>query len=369
MDAPFTVVGIKSPPLGSHFSDSLARTAEKPHAAKMRREHQDRMNQYKDAAVKSAQTTTATQKSVTVASTTETKPQFIKPIKEDGRKLLSKCKSAGQRAVLKSLFQMEMAVEKYGGSVGDIKLRRSALIYGMSGAGKSWLSALFSKFLGMPHYSTTVGSWAPRGSRGKFTSIAQILNILEDGPACIVVDECDKFSGKGEGPNASYFRAILDEIMSLAMASLDDFKPSAAAIENLNKSWLLFCGTWQDLYKNIENPELRRISPEDLINYSGLPDELINRTGQLLELVPPQLEEFVLELKKIEQGTGIFLSDDARHDKAMGFIRSRKGFRGLQEVALELAIRGVVEKVTPLDPSQKFPIPTAIRMERVATHS
>lgn len=278
------------------------------------------------------------------------------PEKIEPRLLLAKCKSEGQRAVLKSLIHMEMAIEKYGLAVGDIKLRRSALIYGMSGAGKSWLAELFSNYLVMPHYSTTVGSWSLKANRDGIGTIKKILKLIrEKGPICIVIDECDKFSGKSSEGNSAYFRSVLDEIMSLAMASLDEFTPSQETINRLGKSWLVFCGTWQDIYKTLDTTEHRRISPEMLIEHSNLPDELINRTGLLLELAPPDIIELMVAMKQIESSIGLFISDDERKKHATDFVNSRKGFRGVQDYALTLAMRGVLEKTSRAEKSGRFP--------------
>jgi len=274
--------------------------------------------------------------------------------RENPRILLTHCKSEGQRSVFKALVKMEMAVERYGGCIGEFKLRRSALIYGMSGVGKSWMAELFSRYLGIPHYSTTVGGWSLSGGFSNHKTMEDILGLLAKSPLCIVIDECDKFSGKKGDINSSYFRAILNEIMSLAMASLNDFKPSEAAIENLNKSWLLFCGTWQDLYKQIDNPEDRSITPDDLIDRSGLPDELINRTGLLLEIAQPNYLELAISMNKIEQEAGVILERAEREAKAREYVKYRKGFRGLQDYALAIAMRGVNEEIG----ARRFPCPT-----------
>lgn len=264
--------------------------------------------------------------------------------------LLEECRSESQRSTIRRLGTIVAAMAKFTKGVGCVKLHRAALFAGMSGAGRTWCAVQFSKCLAIPSYSATVGSWSIRNSRAHHSTTKEILALLERGPACIIIDEVDKFR-QGQD-NGKWYRAVQDEIMMLCGGgSLQDFKPSAAVMENIKSSWFLFCGAFQDLYRakvgggvvmfqeQLENVNL---TLDDIVESGWLPDELLNRFGWFLEVTPPTVDELAAAMQDVERHAGVVVQAADRDTLAKQIFLSAKGFRGLSNYALRCAQQSVI---------------------------
>jgi hypothetical protein len=262
------------------------------------------------------------------------------PIEE----LLAECKSASQTQALSSLDQLGRAINSFDGQLGNLELRRCAWIVGPSGSGKTWVAQQFAKTLGMPIYTTTVASWSLRNSKSTHVTIEKILSLLESGPITVLIDEICKIRVGID--NSNWFRAVQDEIMSLATKTLQDFNPSSLALRNLEDSWILYCGAFQDLYRAklgkevcfAEEVEQLSLSHEDILQAGWLPDELINRMGTFMEVKPPTVEELAVAMEAVEKIAGIEVSKKSRDAAASDSITRMSGFRGLQEYAMKCVL-------------------------------
>jgi len=266
--------------------------------------------------------------------------------------LLEECKSESQRGAIRRLGTITAALTRFPNGIGGVKLHRAALFCGMSGAGKTWTAHQFARCLAVPTYATTVGSWSIRNSRADHSTTKEILAVLESGPACIVIDEVDKFRLGHD--NSNWYRAVQDEIMMLAGGGdMRDFKPSAAATKNLKNSWFLFAGAFQELYRGKagadsgavmfpEQLESVNLTLEDIVESGWLPDELLNRMGWFIEVCPPSVDELSAAMVEVEQQAGVVVTAANRDTMAKQMFIGMQGFRGLSNYALRCAQQAVI---------------------------
>ena len=190
---------------------------------------------------------------------------------------------------------------------------------------------------------------AQAGAHNRSHTIGEILRSLERGPACLIIDECDKLH-LSDSDNTNYSRAILDEIMQLATGSLHDFQPSALALQNLKTSWFLYAGAFQQIYRStlggapafVEQVESLSITLDDIIESGFLQDELLNRMGWMLECGCPTSDELSAAMLAVEQACGLTVPALERDSHAKQCTLAMQGFRGLENYAVRCAMHSIV---------------------------
>ena len=259
--------------------------------------------------------------------------------------LLAACRSKSQRLALEKIASIAEAVEDHRGTAAGFELRRAMLLIGPSGSGKSWIaSKVLPKLLGLQSYETTVAAWSVRNAKSDHWTIPKILQVLDNGPAVIAIDECDKIRSNPTESSGNWYRGCQDEIMGLATGSLNDFNITPTQLANLKKSWIVFGGAFQDLYaKHITDPndvnqiETLSLTYQEVEAEGWLPTELLNRMGEMIEIAPPSLSEIRSAMLTVEIDVGISVPEKYREEAATRVVLSRKGFRGIEDYAMRCA--------------------------------
>ena len=180
-----------------------------------------------------------------------------------------------------------------------------------------------------------------------------ILRALDQSPLTIIIDEVDK-ARQTTDSNHSWTRAVLDEIFALLDGGerLQDFRPSATALSNLRRSWILAAGAFQDLYRKelggeeiVFPEEIEKLEPmtyDRIVETGWLPDELLNRlAGDLVEVRPPGVEEFSQVMEAIEADAGLTVAAEVRKKRAAAAACSFRGFRVIETYALQCAKKAI----------------------------
>jgi len=250
------------------------------------------------------------------------------------------CKSIGQRNALETLTQIASVRRQFEGAIAGVPIRASALLVGMSGAGKTFVANAFASAAGWPFYSTTAGGWVPNSAKAEPWTLVEIQRRLSKSPLVIFVDEVDKIQTASQGAD-NYHRACQTEVMMLLDRHVPDIGMTATQADNLRESWILTAGAFQQIFKDkigerIHFPEEvgnMRIEREDLEAHSGLPTELLNRVGPVIHVAPPTPMELAEAYEAIELATGQPETEKERMARARDAVVGLKGFRGLEEYA------------------------------------
>lgn len=266
---------------------------------------------------------------------------------ENASKIIGECKSKGQTNALATLAQIARVRHEFK-EVAGIPIRQSAMLVGMSGSGKTWVAKQFARASGWPMFSTTVSSWIPMGAKAEPYTLAQIRSALVT-PLVIFVDECDKIQTRSSDNNQNWYRGCMTELM-LTIDRTPDISLTASERANLDRSWIICAGAFQEIFRakcgeiqfaeELENLEITRA---DLEEKSGLPTEFLNRAGLVIHVAPPTAKELANAYKTIEGAVGFAGNEKARVSAANQAAIELKGFRGLEEYALQCA-RSVIAK-------------------------
>lgn len=251
-----------------------------------------------------------------------------------------------QRLAIEELVSL-MRVKKAGVRYGGIRPRTNALLVGLSGSGKTWVSQAAAYSVGVPFYSVTVGSWAIQGGRSEVSSSELLRRHLdENGASVIFIDEIDKLRSN-RSDNVNFVSFVWDEVMAILDGRVESWPNwSAEDAKALRGSMILGGGAFQDLYRKHLGPDvmfdqqiqdLEPLTFERVVAAGYLPDELLNRMGTVIEVRPPGVTELSAKMEAIEADAGISVTPDQRSKAARRMATSVTGLRGLELYALDLA--------------------------------
>ncbi len=244
------------------------------------------------------------------------------------------------------LIRVKRADFKFGG----ITPRTNSLLVGMSGSGKTWVCGTIAKMASLPFFTATVGSWLISGGRSDLPTCESLRRHLStNGTSLIMIDEVDKLHAD-RSDNANYLAFVWDEIMALLDGRVDAWPNwSDQEISALKKSHFVAAGAFQDIYraelgreKVLVEEEISSLEPltfDKIVSVGWLPDELVNRLGSIIEIRQPEAAEIDERLRVIEADAEIRCDDAERENVANSIATSVTGMRGLENYALELAIR------------------------------
>lgn len=262
---------------------------------------------------------------------------------EKVQRLTRKC-TPGQRPAFRALAALaevrSMDIKTF------VELRYNPLVIGLSGSGKTHVCGLFAQLTGLPFLETTVAGWHIRNGRGEGEStMTKILRLLDEGPCVVIIDEIEKVRRNQD--NGNYFRAIIDEILALLDGRIELFGGTAQMSANLQRSWVVSAGAFQDLYvkklggRPMTAEEIETLEPleyEEIVRAEWLPDELLNRiSSELIEIRPPTLEEQVRLMQAVEERLGVEMPPEKREEEARRSLTRMQAMRGLQNHALKAA--------------------------------
>lgn len=230
-------------------------------------------------------------------------------------------------------------VKQMAWEIGGILPRTNALVVGLSGSGKSWACRAVAHICERPIFTATIGSWAIQAGRAEVGTVERIRRHLRaEGPSVLFFDEIDKLR-LTDSDNLNYLRSIWDELMSILDGTVSGW--SQGEIDSLRKSHFFLAGAFQDLYRAhpVSGDDAPQISFEEIVSCGWLPQELTNRIGALVEIRLPLLDEIVVRMEGMEEEAGIEVPEAERLRSAQVIAASASGLRGLENYALDLAIR------------------------------
>ncbi len=241
-------------------------------------------------------------------------------------------------------------VKRAGFKFGGITPRSNSLLVGLSGSGKTWVCGTVAKMASLPFFTATVGSWLISGGRSDLPTCESLRRHLSgSGASLIMIDEVDKLHAD-RSDNANYLAFVWDEIMALLDGRVDAWPNwSDLEISALKQSHFVAAGAFQDLYraelgreKVLVEEEISALEPitfDRIVSAGWLPDELVNRLGSIIEIRQPEAAEIKERLSVIEMDADMICDDEERENVAHAIATSVTGMRGLENYALELAIR------------------------------
>ena len=271
--------------------------------------------------------------------------------KVSAAEVIASLKSAGQRNVLAQLSSLARVRNEWGGMVGGVEIKPSAMICGPSGSGKTYCARAFASCSGWPYYECTIGGWTLQNSRAE--SSAWTLNCIRellDSPIVIFIDEADKISIRGDRVD-NWWKGVFVEVMQLLDRSMGEIVLTSTQRENLRNSWIITAGAFQDIYKAKRGADLLfeeqaavGITREDIEQHAGLPTEFLNRVGPIIEIAAPGVSDLEKAMFEIEKAAGMSGTEKERRAAARAAVLNLQGFRGLEAYALEAAKKHLAQK-------------------------
>ena len=225
-----------------------------------------------------------------------------------------------QRIVLDRLVEMGRAKFRAGWIQGlHVRPRIIPLLYGPTGAGKTFLARHAAQILEARFVKVEVANWIPVGARDCTFTVTEISNALSgDGNLVLLIDEIDKLVQVGH----NWDRSIQAEVY----AQLD----LAVSTDRL---LVIGAGTWQH--------EHGRRTPgfghkERGVEFGGIPKELLHRFSHPMAVAYPSLAEtkdiyIRTGIQKLADEVGVTL-DPELHDWT-------GGMRSIERVCTDLVLQ------------------------------
>ena len=265
------------------------------------------------------------------------------PIQE----ILSSLKSEGQRHALRQLSTLAKIRHTWGDTIHQIKIRPGACLIGMSGVGKTFVARAFGAATGREVFECTISGWCVQNAKADQSNwtLSAIKEKLSNGALCIFVDELCKIktTGAGAGGTDNWYRGCQTELMQLLDRSMGDIPLTDSQRENLKNSWILVAGAFQEIYRKKIGDVLFdesldiELTREELEAESGIPVELWNRVGEIIQIKGPHKLELCHAFEELEIAIGFERSEAERMREAAACVNSLQGFRGLEAYAISTA--------------------------------
>ena len=136
--------------------------------------------------------------------------------------------------------------------------------------------------------------------------------------------------------------------MQLLDRSLGDVPLTDTERENLQNSWIICAGAFQEIFKRKIGGEVLfdealdiTLTRADLEEYSGLPGEMLNRFSEVIPVKGPTRHELFLAYQGISEAINFETSDKERMQAADDAIKNLQGFRGLESYAISIARQAI----------------------------
>ena len=265
----------------------------------------------------------------------------------NAKEIMAECKSAGQRKALEMLTSIARVRHEFP-EIAGISIPPTAMLVGMSGAGKSWVAKSFAAMSRWPFYETTVSGWSPINSKADSWTLFNIRRILTDSPCILLIDEADKIGTRSGGDgNQNWYAGCQVELQNLLDRQMPEIPGGLSLMQkcHLSRSWILLAGAFQSIYRKKLGGEITlaeelevEITRADIEAGSGLTTELLNRTGPLIAVAAPTVAEYARELKRINDETGNSRPMKELEAAAGEALIEMRGFRGLTDYAIKSGI-------------------------------
>ena len=211
----------------------------------------------------------------------------------------------------------------------SVKPRMIPLLYGPTGAGKTYIAESVAKELGAGFAKVEVSSWIPVGAREGAPTTKALTGALSSNERLVFfIDEIDKLAGD----STAWSRGIQSEVWS----TLD----TSSKTPNM---FIVGAGTWQDEHGK---KTLGFKSKDVAVQFAGVPKELLHRFSHFLPISYPSPDETAIifestGLQKLASEIGVALSPEA-HDWTGG-VRSLEIL--CTQLFLESRKRGIARTV------------------------
>ena len=266
--------------------------------------------------------------------------------------VIASMKSRGQRDALRQLSSIAKIRHCYGHKIAGIPIRPGAILVGMSGVGKTYVARAFASASNLPFFECTVGGWCLQNAKSEPSAwtLSAIKSLLSS-PILIFLDELDKIQtvGSGSGSADNWWRGCQTEIMQLLDRTMGDITLTDSERKNLENSWVICAGAFQEIFKKKLGGEVFLAEELDIeitradLEGCGLPDELLNRCGEIVNISMPTQDEVSVVLKQIETALQFQVPEKEREAHANAAICELRGWRGLEQYALQCARRAIAQ--------------------------
>ena len=280
-------------------------------------------------------------------------PRHRQKIKTAASKVIASLKSRGQREALEKLTTLAKIRHTFGPSINSIPIRPAGCLIGMSGSGKTFVARSFADASSWEFVELTVSGWCVQNAKSESSSwsLSIIKSKLAAGPIVVFIDELCKIKTVGSSDNGNWYRGCQTEIMQLLDRSLGDVPMTETERENLQNSWIICAGAFQEIFKRKIGGEILfdealdvTLSRADLEEYSGLPGEMLNRFSEIIPVKNPTRDELFLSYQGIEESINFQGSDKERMQAADEAIKNLQGFRGLESYAIAIARKALSQE-------------------------
>ena len=270
--------------------------------------------------------------------------------------IMAECKSAGQRKALEMLGNIARVRHEFP-DISGISIPPTAMLVGMSGAGKSWVARSFAKMSRFPYFETTVSGWSPINSKADSWTLINIRKIITDSPCVILVDEADKIATRAGGNgNQNWYAGCQVELQNLLDRQMPEVPGGLNLMQkcHLSRSWIICAGAFQGIFRKklggeitlAEELEGVEITREDIEAESGITTELLNRVGPIVNVAAPTTAELALAFRLIDDDTGNSRPTKEREAAASTALVEMRGFRGLTDYAIKSGIAALKARKT-----------------------
>lgn len=211
--------------------------------------------------------------------------------------------SRGQKAACEQLLEVAQTFFDLDWNGLPLRPRFDPLIVGPTGVGKSRLTRIIARKMGVPCLRLSYAEWLVMGSRESPHTLERVHAFIDDHAQGIIhIDELDKFR---VAHTSDWSTAVLVELFLLLDRSLQQpgrtFTWTGALQEKLWSSFLIVgSGSWQSIWMDRAKPSIgfqpntsfssgpvqREIAKRGLI-----PEELLRRFSSELIVLPPATEQ------------------------------------------------------------------------------